>query len=331
MTDTHTQSTDAPARRGAAAFIEAMRPTHWVKNAFVAAPLLFARRFAEPAAWVACLAAVGAFCLLSSAVYLLNDVCDRRKDQAHPVKRNRAVASGRLSLTAALLGAMWLAVAGGVLVAVAMAVPLERRSDTLAGWGLALWTGLYLLLNLLYSLWLKDRVVVDVILVAFFFVLRAMAGAAAIAVPISPYLVVCTFSLCLFIALTKRRGEMLSLGAAQAAQARRPQRAYDPVNLEHMLTVSAAVAVMTYMLYCVAPRTVHMVGSAHMIWTIPLVVYGLFRFYLLTRKSGAQDPVVVLARDKVMWLVLLAYAVLVMLVLKLGGRPGLRDILDAGQ
>jgi 4-hydroxybenzoate polyprenyltransferase len=312
---------------GATAVLEAMRIRHWVKNAFVAAPLLFAGRFDDPTAWGRTLAAVAAFCLLSSGVYLINDVCDRRRDAAHPVKSRRAVASGRLSVPSALTaGVLLLAV--GLGVAVAVETVAYEPDQPLGGLGLLAWTAGYLVMNLAYSLWLKNRAIVDVILVAMGFVFRAMAGAAAISVPVSPWLVLCTFTLCLFIALCKRRSEIAELPAEQAVAARDANRAYDRRDLEHMLTASTALAILTYSLYCVAPRTVAQLGSAHMIWTVPLVVYGLFRYGRIARRAGGGDPIELLVRDRVMWLVVLVYVAVSGLVVKYGSHEAVREILD---
>jgi len=308
---------------GPRALLEALRPSHWIKNAFVVAPILFARRYDEPAAWGFSLAAAGAFCLLSSGVYLLNDVLDRRADRAHPAKRNRPVASGRLSpATAALAGALLLA--AGLAGCGAVAWPNLSADAPLRGAGVAVWGGAYVVLNLLYSVWLKRKVIVDVLVVALGFVLRAMAGAAALAVPVSPWLVLCTFTLCLFIAVAKRRSEVLELPSDQAGRTRAVSRTYRPQDLEHMLTVSTALALLTYSLYCLAPGTIARVGSAHMVWTIPLVTYGLFRYYILTRSPGRGDPVGLLLRDRALWLTLIAYVAVTLAVYRFG--PAHKDL-----
>ena len=327
MGDEAQQVTGSQARRGGlAAVVEAMRIGHWIKNAFVAAPLLFSGRFTDAASWGLCAAAVAAMCLLSSAVYLVNDVCDRRRDRAHPVKRRRPVASGRLSPRAAVVVAAALAAVAFADIGLVGALT-RRQGQLLGGLALLVWAGAYVALNLLYSLWLKNKVVVDVLVVALGFVLRAMAGAAAIVVPVSPWLVVCTFSLCLFIAVTKRRSEIASLDAAEAAEARAVNRAYDAGQIDFMLTVSAAMAALTYTLYCLAPQTVARIGSAHMVWTVPLVVYGMFRYHRITRDGRRGDPVAVLVRDRVMWLVLAAYVLLSALVIQFGAHPAVRDVL----
>lgn len=308
------------------ALLQAMRIPHWLKNVFVIIPILFAGVFRQPEAWLQCGFAVGAFCLLSSAVYLINDICDRQADRAHPDKCNRPIASGRLSLAVAIIAAVFLIVAGfGLAVA-----PVLRSvaGSVWGGWGLAVWAAAYLVLNLLYSIWLKHYPIIDVILVSLGFVLRAVAGAAAIAVPISPWLVVCTFTLCLYIALSKRRAELADLPEDVAATSRTVNREYSPGELDRMLTVSAAMAIMTYALYCLAPRTVNHIGSAHLVWTIPLVIYGLFRYDCVSRRMHKGDVVNVLLADRILWLVVTTYVVLVVVVILYGSHPAALAILD---
>jgi 4-hydroxybenzoate polyprenyltransferase len=304
-----------------------MRPTHWVKNGFVLAPLLFAGMFDQLAAWLAALAAMGSFCLLSSSVYLLNDVCDRHRDAAHPDKCQRPIASGRLPVAWALSAAAVLVLVGGAIAALVEWFMYDP-TDLMGGMGLIVWTGLYLVLNVLYSTWLKRKTIVDVIVVALGFVLRAMAGAAAIDVPISAWLVLCTFTLCLFIALAKRRSEIDDLSDEQAVAVREANRGYVGGLLDQMLAVAAALAIVSYSLYCLAPRTVEHFGSANMIWTIPLVVYGLFRYWALSRNSRSGDPVQIIVRDKIMWAIVVIYALLAGVIIAYGDRPEF-DILHA--
>jgi len=300
MSQAHEQSvpvdpTTGAGPRGLVALIEAMRPAHWVKNGFVFAAILFSGRFDEATAWMLSLGAAISFCLLSSGVYLINDVCDRRRDLAHPSKRFRAVASGRLPAgmamvigSALLVGGM--AVAAGVVSATPEGFWRGPSAHApLAGWGVVVW-------------------------------------AAAIAVPISPWLVICTFSLCLFIALTKRRAEIVDLPGKESASARRVNAVYSRVGLDVMLTVAAAMALLTYTLYSLAPGTVQRLGSAHMVWTVPVVVYGLFRFNHLSR-SNDGDPVKVLIKDRAMWAVLAIYVLLVVLVVRYGGSEHIRSLL----
>ncbi|MBA7549728.1 Decaprenyl-phosphate phosphoribosyltransferase [subsurface metagenome] len=305
---------------GFGALLETMRIPHWIKNAFVVAPILFSGQFICGWAWIRCLAALISFCLLSSAAYLINDVADRKSDKMHPVKRNRPIASGRVSPGVAAVSAIVLIIVALVLAAWVTWVNygpdvMFRRA------GLLVWAFAYLVLNLLYSMRLKSVVILDVIIVALGFVIRAVAGAAAITVPISPWLVVCTFTICLFIALCKRRSEIQDLHPEEFRVTRKTNRAYDLPFIEYMLGVSGSMAILTYSIYTLAPQTVQRIGSPHMIWTIPLVVYGMFRYYLITSRGGQGDPVVVLLRDKRMWVVMLAFVALSGLILKYGSHP----------
>ena len=190
------------------------------------------------------------------------------------------------------------------------------------------WPLLYVAINLAYSMGLKHKAIVDVVIVAFGFVLRAMAGSAAIGAPVSPWLVICTFTLCLFLALAKRHSEINELDAQTAISVRPANTVYFKAFLDHMLAVSSGLAIMTYTLYCVAPRTVARLGSAHMIWTVPLVVYGMFRYWLISRRPGQGDPIVALLGDKVMWLVLAGYVMLSAAVIVWGSHPSAAGLLD---
>lgn len=321
--------TAVPSRpRGLFALPEAMRPGHWVKNGFVVVPILFGGRYTSPEAWGHCLLALASFCLLSSAVYLVNDILDRQADRQHPRKRRRPIASGRLSVSLAASAAVVLVAAALGMTAIAAIWPSTGPAVALGGWALAIWACSYCLLNLLYSTWLKHHVYIDVIAIALGFVLRAMAGAAAVAVGISPWLVVCTFTLCLFLGFTKRRGEMLQLSEAQARASRRTHGAYELPELNRLITISAGLAIMTYALYCLAPRTVEHLGSAHMIWTIPLVVYGVFRYDGISRRTGGGDVVEVLGHDWPMWATVGLYLLLSGLVIQFGRHASLAGILD---
>jgi decaprenyl-phosphate phosphoribosyltransferase len=325
-----TSSTGVAGPKGLRAFVQAMRPRHWVKNGFVLVPLVFSGRFRDGESWVLSVLATLSFCLLSSAIYLLNDLCDAEADRNHPVKRLRAVASGRLSRKLAAAGAgvlllLGLGLAGAVMAILDAYAPQEGR---VYAWGFLAWAGAYVVLNLLYSLWLKSRPGVDVILISLGFVLRAMGGASAIAVPFSPWLIMCTFSLCLFIALTKRRSEVIELPPAQRSAARPSSTTVSLAEVEHKIAVTAAVALVMYILYCLADGTVRRFGSAHMIWTVPLVTYGLFRYDRLTRQAGQNDPVEVLVRDKVMWMLMGLYIVLVAALRTYGAAGWTKSLLD---
>jgi len=223
------------------AILESMRPRQWAKNLFVFAGLLFAQKLFTPLAVVA-LAAFVIFCALSGAIYLINDVADREKDRLHPRKRERPVASGRLSVPAAVASAVTLIV-------------LALGAGLLISWPFAAVAAAYAGLLILYSAWLKHVVIVDVLVVASGFVLRAVGGAVAIGVEISGWLLICTILLALFLALGKRRHEYLTLGDGAATH--RPILAeYSAALIDQMIAVVTASTVTAYALYTMSPETV---------------------------------------------------------------------------
>lgn len=314
---------------GFGAFVESMRVVHWVKNAFVAAPILFAGRIGDWRAWEECLMAVAAFCLLSSGIYMINDVLDLSADRAHPVKCRRAVASGRLKVAPACIGGAAF-ILGGLGIAAMMGVAGYDPGKPLMGMGAMVWPFIYVLLNVLYSVGLKNVPVVDVLIVSLGFVLRAMTGASAIGAAISPWLVVCTLCLCLFIALTKRRGELEVADTASGEASRSARTGYSAGEIDYMLAVSSAMAILTYTLYCLSPGTVSRVRSAHMVWTIPLVIYGIFRYSRISRRTSQGDPMRALVSDRAMWIVVGAYVLLTEAIFQYGHTGFFRDILDVG-
>ena len=261
---------------GLRAVVVSLRPRQWVKNLFVFAGLVFSQQLFSPAAWTA-LAAFAVFCALSGAIYLLNDVADRERDRLHPLKRARPIAAGDLPAGAAVtiagallavgLGAAWLIAAPFVLAALA-----------------------YVALLGAYSAWLKHIVIADVLAVALGFVLRAVAGALAIGVAISGWLVICTLQIALFLAIGKRRHEYRSLG--EAAARHRPILAeYSAGLLDQMIAVVTASAVTAYSLYTMSPETVAKFHTPLLPATLPFVIYGIFRYlYLLYRRELGGNP-----------------------------------------
>ncbi len=255
-----------------------------MKNLFVFAALIFSQNLFTPLIWPA-LAAFAIFCALSGAVYLVNDVADADKDRLHPVKRHRAVASGALSRTAALSLA-----AGLFIVSFAAASRLPWRFGAVA---LA-----YSALLVAYSVWLKHVVIVDVLTVAVGFVLRAVAGAEAVEVGISGWLVICTILIALFLALGKRRHEYLSLKGAAAAH--RPILAeYSEGFVDQMIAVVTASTVTAYALYTMSPETVAKFHTRLLPVTLLFVLYGVFRYlYLLYRRELGGNPSDLLLSDR---------------------------------
>ena len=253
-----------------------LRPRQWVKNLFVFAGLVFAQKLFTPSVWPA-LGAFAVFCALSGSVYLLNDAADREKDRLHPDKKWRPIASGRLPAGTAVTAAAVLVVA-----ALAGSLVLSRPLAVVA---LA-----YAVLLGAYSVWLKHVVIVDVIVVAIGFVLRAVAGAVAIDVGISGWLLICTVLMALFLALGKRRHEYLTLG--EAAVRHRPILAeYSAGLLDQMIAVVTASTVTAYALYTMSPETVAKFETRLLPATLPFVLYGIFRYlYLLYRRQLGGNP-----------------------------------------
>lgn len=264
--------------------IRLARPSHWIKNLFVLAALVFSRRLTEADAVLTSLVAFAAFCLASSGIYALNDVLDRREDALHPVKRRRPVAAGEISPAVAVAWSL-------ILMAAAVAVGLAVRRE------FAAMVGAYLALTGAYVFGLKRVAILDVLVIAFGFVLRAYAGGVAIDVWVSPWLVLCTLTLALFLGFAKRESERAALGAAAADTRPVAWEVYDQKSLEHMMTVSATLAIATYMLYTVSPETIERVGHPWMFVTVMPVVYGVFRFYRLAIAGSATGPVEMVRRD----------------------------------
>jgi 4-hydroxybenzoate polyprenyltransferase len=275
-----------------------LRPQQWTKNGALLVPLLFARRATDRESLLAALAGMGAFCLLSSACYLANDIADRDADRRHPEKRERPLASGALSVRAAAIAAAILTAAGmGIAVAI--------------GTGFAAAAGAYLILQALYSLKLKHWVVVDVFAIAAGFVLRVVAGGEAIGVPISNWLYLCALLLALFLALAKRRAELVALG--DQAERHRPSLAeYSVGLLDQLLTLVSGATLLAYALYTVAPETLRKFGTDRLRLTVPFVLFGLFRYlYLVHRRADGGQPERVLLKDLPTQLNLLAYLAMV--------------------
>lgn len=276
--------------------LEAMRPRQWSKNVFVLAGIVFAGRLFDRAAEARVLACFALFCAASSAVYLANDVADRASDAHHPSKRLRPVASGRLPVPAA-----W--AASAALAAVALGGALLLSPGTLA-----VIAG-YLGSSFAYSAGLKRVFLLDVMIVAAGFVLRAVAGAACIEVEISPWLLVCSFLLALFLALGKRRAELVLLG--QGAPAHRPALGhYDVALVDSWLTALSAAAIVSYALYTQSPRTVEHFGTTNLLYTVPFVIYALFRYqHHIVREDAGGDPGSLLVQDRALWAALLGWAI----------------------
>ena len=267
-----------------AAAVKALRVYQWTKNLLVFAALIFAQELTHPYMVVVSLFAFAAFCMAASATYLLNDIIDVEKDRAHPKKRTRPIASGELSLPVAWV--LLLVLFGGAIGVAATIGPAFLATVVL-----------YVVLTVSYSLVLKNLIIIDVMAVSLGFVLRAMAGAIALDVTFSNWLVVCTLFLALFLSLSKRRNE-LTLLDEEARNHRGVLFHYSVHYLDQLILIMAGGALITYTIYTCSPDVVEKIGSDKLYMTIPFVVYGLFRYlFLVHQRTGGGDPSRTLLQD----------------------------------
>jgi 4-hydroxybenzoate polyprenyltransferase len=289
---------ELPGRRSLArAVFVSLRPRQWTKNLLLFAGIIFAAKLGDASRWAEALAAFAAYCAASSASYLVNDLRDAPHDRAHPVKRARPIARGELSPRLAGLLA-----AGLIVGAFALVVPLGLPSiGFLAG---------FFALQAAYTLALKHVVLLDVMTIGGLFVVRAAAGAAAVEVRISPWLLLCTALLALFLALAKRRGELVLVGA-EATPGRPVLEGYSLALVDQLVSVVAASTVISYCLYTFTARE-----SKAMMITIPFVIFGVFRYLLLMhRRDLGEEPEEVLLRDAPILLCIAGWAVCAAVIL----------------
>lgn len=283
-------------------YLQLLRPAQWIKNLFIFAGVAFGRKLTGPDALESLAIALlgfGCLCLLSSFVYVVNDLHDRHEDRLHPRKRQRPLAAGTVSVRSAGLLAAGLLVCG-------------LAGSWLLDPGFGLVAFAYLALQTLYTFALKHAVILDVVVIGLGFVLRAVSGAVLVHVAISPWLVLCTFTLCLFMGFSKRRCELNALAAdapQNAARHRRTLSIYTPDLLNHMTTLTAGIAIVSFMLYTIDDRTIAQFaevggpelgrfGSQCLLYTLPLVVYAVFRFAVLVEHGEVDGPTDVVARDR---------------------------------
>jgi 4-hydroxybenzoate polyprenyltransferase len=291
------------------ALLEALRPKQWTKNLLLFAGLIFSQQLDDPSLVLRAAAGFLAFSLLSGAVYILNDLTDLASDLRHPLKRLRPIASGRLPA----------GVARGALV------PLLAIVAAIT-WFLGPWfaavVGIYFATNLAYTFGLKRQVLIDVFMIAAGFVLRAIAGVELLrpvspATTISPWLLVCTFFGALFLALGKRRRELANAGHS-AAEQRAVLNQYSVELTDGLLLVSAAASLMGYALYTIWPATVAKFGTEALLYTVPFVAYGIFRYLYLVRVSeGTEDPSSILLTDRPLAVCVILYFLSVVAILYL--------------
>ena len=301
------------------AAVRAMRPQQWTKNGLTLLAAVFSRTIFDSPTLTRVLIGFAAFCLAASGIYIVNDLADRERDRAHPIKRARPIASGALDpraaawLAAALFAgaaalALWLLLGG-------LYHDFPHRSDpfaALGGGGLlfALALAAYVALNVAYSTWLKRLALWDVFAIAAGFVLRALAGAFAAAVYISPWFYLCAIFLSLFLALGKRRAELLRVNVDPASSAARESiLLYTTQLLDQLIILSVTCAVIAYSLYTFQGE----IGGSALILTVPVVLFGIFRYlYLIYVRREGERPDELLYRDPqilgavALWLLIVA-------------------------
>jgi 4-hydroxybenzoate polyprenyltransferase len=289
---------ELPRRRSPLrAALVSLRPRQWTKNLLLFAGIIFAAKLGDASRWLEAFAAFAGYCAASSASYLVNDVGDAQNDRLHPIKRARPIARGELSPRFALALAAALLV-----VALALVVPLGVAS--------VLFLLTFLALQAAYTLALKHIVLLDVMTIGGLFVVRAAAGAAAVDVRISPWLLLCTALLALFLALAKRRGELVLVGA-EATPGRPVLEGYSLALVDQLVTIVAASTVISYSLYTFTAR-----DSKAMMITIPFVVFGIFRYLLLIHRWDlGEEPEEILLRDLPLLACIAAWAVCAAIVL----------------
>jgi len=263
----------------------ALRPQQWIKNLFIFAPLIFSQNIFNRPLVVTSLLAFAAFCLVTSAIYLFNDLRDLEEDRLHPVKSRRPLAAGRLKKGTAIVA---MAVLGPAGLLIAAAINLNFLLMTVA----------YVALQVAYCLWLKHVVILDVFVVAAGFLIRVVAGGLAIRVFLSSWLLICTTLLSLFLAMGKRRHELIIL-EKDAASHRPILREYNIYLLDQMISVVTASTLLAYCLYTISEETVAKFGTRNLIFTVPFVLYGIFRYlYLIHQKSEGGTPETLILKDK---------------------------------
>jgi 4-hydroxybenzoate polyprenyltransferase len=272
------------------AYFRLLRSSQWIKNLFVFAPLVFSKHLFETNFFFTALKGFIAFCLVSSAVYIVNDIFDREADRAHPQNRNRPIASGKVSVAAAsgLMGLL-------LLLAMWLSFPLHTGfRETLFG---------YFILQIFYSIALKKIVILDVFIIASGFMLRVIGGAQVIDVIVSQWIVLCTMFLSLFLATAKRRGEIVLFQNLHADSERKVLQQYDLHFLDSTMMITSSGMAISYALYTVADRTVKVFGTEYLIFTTIFVLFGIFRYlFLVMKKNMGENAVAILLKDVPMFI-----------------------------
>ena len=280
-------------------YIHLLRPKHWIKNLFVFAALIFSLNLFNIVKLIASLQAFFAFCLASSFVYIINDIIDIEQDRRHPNKRNRPIASGKISIrNAKIIGVICLIIS----ITLAYFVNLST---------LIIIT-VYIFVNIFYSMKIKNVVILDVMFIALGFILRMIAGATAIEVSFSNWILLTTFCISLFLGFGKRRGEMLLANNNTQENTKFVLKLYSMQFLDYMIISSVTLTIISYALYTIDSEVIKRFETDKLIYTVPLVIYGIFRYlYVIYRSENNGDPTEVVLKDKSIISVVLLWILLV--------------------
>jgi 4-hydroxybenzoate polyprenyltransferase len=296
-------------------YIQLIRPRHWIKNAVVFFPVVFGLKYKQTEVWLSAAFIAIVFCIVSSFGYVLNDVIDAESDKHHPLKRNRPIPAGRVSRKAAAIEALLL-----LILAAALAVFIDRITILVI---LA-----YLLLQVSYIFFFKFISIADVICLSLGFVLRAVAGAVAIKVFISPWLFICMFTIFLFMGFCKRFNELTVISDdGRAHRHRKTLIAYTPELLTHLITTSSGIAIVAFLSYCLSESTIGRFGTTYFVYTLPFLVYAVFRFAMLSMKGVYADPTDIIFGDRPFEIVTLLWVISMLFIIIYG--PQIKEYLSS--
>lgn len=282
--------------------IETFRPRQWVKNILIFAGLIFSKNLFNPEKFLSSFLAFLIFCLVSGIVYTINDIIDLPYDKINPLKRKRPLASGRLKIFYAKL-------------AVAILLPLSLAVSYLFNYKFFLIVIGYILLQTLYTLYIKNLPILDILSISFGSLLRVIAGTVVIDVSISSWLIICTLLLALLLALSKRRYELVTLNIALESK-RKVLKDYDLQLLDQMITITTASVLITYSLYTMSQETIERFGTSNLVFTVPFVLYGIFRYlYMVYKKGFGESPEGAFLADKPLMIDVILWIIMVFVII----------------
>lgn len=280
-------------------YIHLLRPKHWIKNIFIFAALIFSLNLFNKVKLIASLQSFFAFCLASSFVYIINDIIDIEQDRKHPKKRNRPIASGKISIKNAIIISIVCLITS---IISAYFINLNTLIIII----------IYIFVNIFYSMKIKNVVILDVMFIALGFILRMIAGSTAIEVSFSNWILLTTFCISLFLGFGKRRGEILLQNNNTQKNTRFVLKLYSTQFLDYMIISSVTLTIISYALYTIDLEVIKRFGTDKLIYTVPLVIYGIFRYlYVIYKSDSNGDPTEVVLKDKSIISVVLLWILLV--------------------